>query len=82
MRWLRLFAALAARSAIHPRDGVSLLRVGWRFRRRRWYLRPPFLPVPAMDYVRWRMLTAYGDERAIPPLHDVVRYARWSMRDL
>ena len=82
MRWLGLLAALTVRSVIHPRDGVSLLRVGWRFRRRRWYLRPPFLPVPARDYLRWRMLTAYGDERAIPPVLDVVRYARWSTRDL
>jgi hypothetical protein len=32
--------------------------------------------------VRWRMLTAYGDERALPPVRDVVRYARWATRDL
>jgi len=23
------------------------------------------------------MFTAYGDERAVPPLEDVVRFARW-----
>jgi len=27
--------------------------------------------------MRWRMFTAYGDERALPPLDDVVRFARW-----
>jgi len=37
----------------------------------------PFLPVPPADYLRWRMFTAYGDEHAVPPLEDVVRFARW-----
>ena len=41
----------------------------------------PFLPLPDREYVRWRMLTAYGDENAIPPVSDVVRYARWAVRD-
>jgi hypothetical protein len=81
MPWLRLAAALAARSLVHPRDGLSLLRVGWRFRRRRWFLRFPFLPLPARDYLQWRMLTAYGDPRAIPPAEDVLRYARWAVRE-
>jgi hypothetical protein len=27
--------------------------------------------------VRWRMYTAYGDEEAVPPVEDVIRYARW-----
>ncbi len=30
-----------------------------------------------MPYVRWRMLTAYGDEDALPAPEEVVRYARW-----
>ena len=28
-------------------------------------------------YLRWRMYTAYGDELAVPPAIDVVRFARW-----
>jgi hypothetical protein len=27
--------------------------------------------------VRWRMHTAYGDYDSVPPVEDVVRYARW-----
>jgi hypothetical protein len=27
--------------------------------------------------MRWRMYTAYGDENAVPPIDDVVRFARW-----
>jgi hypothetical protein len=41
----------------------------------------PFLPIPDRQYVRWRMLTAYGSEDAVPPAKDVVRYARWAVRD-
>src|ERR1041385_4769161 len=42
-----------------------------------WPRRPPFLPRPARDYMRWRMFTAYGDEDAVPPVQDVVNFARW-----
>jgi hypothetical protein len=59
---------------------MTLLRVAWRFRRRGWYRRPPFLPLPAIEYLRWRMLTAYGDPNAVPPAEDVERYARWAVR--
>lgn len=80
MGWGRLTVALIGRSLRSPTVGVSLLRVGWRFRRRDWYRRFPFLPLPAGDYVRWRMLTAYGRDDAVPAPDDVVRYARWATR--
>jgi hypothetical protein len=78
MTWPRLTARLASRCVIHPVLAVDLLRVAWRFRSRRWFRRFPFLPIPAMEYVRWRMYTAYGDHHAVPPVGDVVRYARWA----
>lgn len=81
MSWPRLVLSLLARSVANPAVGLALARVGWRFRRRRWYARFPFLPVPARDYLRWRTYTAYGDERAVPPASDVIRYARWATRD-
>ena len=80
MSWPRLILTLGARSVLNPANGIALIRVGWRFRRRRWMLRPPFLPLPDRTYLRWRMYTAYGDERAIPPAADVIRYARWATR--
>ena len=49
----------------------------WAFRRRDWWRRPPFLPLPDRNYLRWRMYTAYADEAAVPPVEDVVRFARW-----
>lgn len=79
--WLRLSLALTARGIINPRTAAALLGVAWRFRRRGWLTRFPFLPIPDRKYVRWRMLTAYGDEDAVPPAADIVRYARWAVRD-
>ena len=76
--WLRLFLALTARSLRHPRVAADLLGVAWRFRSRRWWAKPPFLPLPDAAYLRWRMHTAYGDHDAVPPADDVVRYARWA----
>ena len=81
MQWLRLSGSLAARSIRRPRLAVALVRVGWRFRRREWYKRFPFLPVPDRTYLRWRMHTAYGDHDAVPPAEDVERYALWSVSD-
>ena len=73
--------ALALRALRHPSDAIALGRVGWRFRRRGWYRRPPFLPMPARAYLRWRMHTAYGSDDAVPPVDDVIRYARWAARE-
>jgi hypothetical protein len=80
MPWLRLVLILSARAVINPSLASDLLRVAWRFRVRGWYARFPFLPVPSMRYVKWRMYTAYGDEDAIPPAEDVMAYARWTGR--
>ena len=77
MRWLRLVLALAPRALARPPLAADLLRVAWRFRARGWWRRAPFLPLPPAEYVRWRMYTAYGDEEAVPPAEDVIRYARW-----
>ncbi len=80
MGWTRVSLTLALRALRNPALGVDLLRVAWRFRHRRWYRRFPFLPLPARDYVRWRMHTAYGDHDAVPSADDVERYARWAVR--
>lgn len=77
MGWVRLTAALAARSLLRPRQAVDLLRVAWRFRARGWYRRFPFLPLPAREYVEWRMHTAYGAHDAVPAVEELERYARW-----
>lgn len=75
--WLTLYLGLAWRALLNPRLAVDLLRLAWSFRARAWYRRPPFLPLPPREYMRWRMFTAYGDESVIPPVHDVIRFATW-----
>ena len=80
MGWTRVSLALALRAARNPALASDLLRVAWRFRTRHWYRRFPFLPLPARDYVRWRMHTAYGDHDAVPSADDVERYARWAVK--
>ena len=80
MSWLRLSLGLAARASVRPALALALVRVAWRFRRRRWWASAPFLPLPPRDYVRWRMHTAYGDHDAVPPAADVERYARWAVK--
>lgn len=80
MSWLGLSLRLAARASVRPALALALVRVAWRFRRRRWWAHPPFLPLPPREYVRWRMHTAYGDHDAVPPAADVERYARWAVK--
>lgn len=77
---LSLILQLIPRALVSPSLARALIVVAWRFRRNRWYARPPFLPLPARDYLRWRMYTAYGDADAVPPVADVIRYARWAAR--
>ena len=66
--WFLLVAGLAWRAVVRPRLALDLLRLAWSFRARRWWRRWPFLPLPPREYLRWRMLTAYGDQDAVPPL--------------
>jgi len=75
--WPSLAWTLTRRAALNPRIAADLVSLAWSMRRRGWPFRPPFLPLPPPEYVRWRMYTAYGSESAVPPADDVVRFARW-----
>jgi hypothetical protein len=75
--WLTLSLRLAARAVLNPRLALDLLSTAWAFRRRHWWRQTPFLPLPDRAYLRWRMYTAYGDENAVPPVRDVIGFARW-----
>jgi hypothetical protein len=74
------FLRIITRALVRPRLLAILLATGWRFRRRGWYRRPPFLPLPPDDYMRWRMHTAYGDERHEPSVTELETYLRWAAR--
>ena len=75
--WTSLTLRLTGSALRRPRLAVDLFRVLWAFRRRNWWKTAPFLPCPDQAYLRWRMYTAYADEEAVPPVEDVVRFARW-----
>ena len=75
--WPAFYLRLGLRALVRPRLAVDLLRLAWSFRARNWWRRPPFLPLPPREYLQWRMYTAYGDAHAIPPVDDVVNFARW-----
>jgi hypothetical protein len=34
-------------------------------------------PVPSRIYLRWRAVTAYGDEETTLSAHDLLEYLRW-----
>jgi hypothetical protein len=75
--WMSLTARLVWRGVLNPRLALDLLRTLWAFRRRQWWAHAPYLPLPDRTYLRWRMFTVYADEEAVPPVEDVVRFARW-----
>ncbi|MDE3007722.1 MAG: hypothetical protein KGJ10_02625 [Acidobacteriota bacterium] len=66
--------------ARHPGEGLLVARASWRLRRRQWWRRFPFLPVPSRSYWNFRMVTAFGEERpaTIAP-REIVTAARWSL---
>jgi hypothetical protein len=69
-------AAVAVRPRLWGIAVAQLLRVaapGWW---RRW---PP-VPLPAPEYLRFRLQTAYGDPDARPSPADVVAYLDWCKR--
>jgi hypothetical protein len=69
--------AIAVAVARHP----SLWPVAVRQWRRTvpsgWWRHAPFLPVPSRPYLRFRLLTQYGDTDARASSADVVNYLAW-----
>lgn len=74
----RALARAAAAVLVHPslwwvglRQLVTLAAPGW------WH-RPPFLPLPAPGYLRFRMETVYGGSGDAPiEPEDLLDYLRW-----
>ncbi|MFP3900081.1 MAG: hypothetical protein ACLFXM_04450 [Acidimicrobiia bacterium] len=75
VRWL---AAAAAAVAAHPSLWVTAMRQAVALARPGWWRRPPFVPVPAAGYLRFRLETAYGGRGdRQPPPGDLLTYLRW-----
>lgn len=70
--WLAVAGALVRRPALW---GTALAQLG-RLAAPGWWRRAPFLPLPDVDYLRFRLETQYGDDRSPEP-GDVVTYLHW-----
>ncbi len=74
LAWARAGVAVAAR----PRLWRSAVAQARRLARPRWWRRWPFLPLPDRAWIAFRLRTAYGDPRHVPPPGDVVAWLEWS----
>jgi hypothetical protein len=76
MSWVRVGAAVAAR----PELWGTAIRQMSRTAAPGWWKRPPFLPVPSGGYLKFRLVTQYGNSTQRPEPHDVVNYLAWCKR--
>ncbi|MDE0602999.1 MAG: hypothetical protein OXI18_01225 [bacterium] len=55
-----------AKLLMRPSLWTTAIRLGWRLRL-----------VPDSAYLRFRMVTMYGDAQAQPRAHDLITYLQW-----
>lgn len=67
-------AAVAARPRLWP----AALRQARALVPARWWRRPPFLPVPDRDWLRFRMTTAYGASDGPIDVDDLLVWLAWT----
>jgi hypothetical protein len=77
---MELYRALIALALRRPALVPALLGLAWAARRRGWWRRFPFLPLPPASYLRWRLDTAYGDPTFQAPAEETARYLLWAAR--
>ena len=70
--WIRALLAVVRR----PHLWLVAVRQALRVARPQWWRRSPFLPFPDAGYLRFRLVTAYGDTVAPKP-DDLVSYLEW-----
>lgn len=70
---IRVALAVVRRPSLWP----TALRQARRTATPGWWRRPPFLPVPSGDYLRFRMVTQYGETDSPPNPADVLNYLAW-----
>ena len=67
-------SAIAIRPTLWLTTAAAIVRLAPQ----RWWTRPPFLPVPHSDYLRFRTLTALGgDGSAAPTADDLIQWLQW-----
>ncbi|MCU1401107.1 MAG: hypothetical protein JWN62_4216 [Acidimicrobiales bacterium] len=71
--WVKVALALAARPGLWPTARRQMRRTAAPG----WFKRPPFLPLPSGEYLRFRLVTQYGDALHRPEPADVINYLSW-----
>lgn len=66
--------------AVHPRLWPVAVAQATRLARPGWWRHRPFLPLPDPEYLRFRMVTMYGDAGHQPEPADLVTYLEWCRR--
>ena len=61
----------------HPSLWVTALRQVRRLAPHGWWHRAPFLPLPDANYLRFRLITAYGGDGPEPRSQDLITYLHW-----
>lgn len=63
----------------HLAVAAALVRFYFRILPAGWYRRFPFVPLPSRKYIRWRLQTAYGQQRPGlgVVLTDLWQFGRW-----
>lgn len=69
-------AAVARRPGLWP---VAARSIG-ELARPRWWARAPFLPLPDRDWLRFRLVTAYGGDGGSIQADDLVTWLEWRRR--
>ncbi len=72
--------AAAAALARRPDLWVTAVDQAWRFVPRGWWRRWPPSPLPPPSYVRFRLVTMYGDPEGPVAPADVIGYLEWCRR--
>ena len=72
--WVGPVAAAVAR---HPGLWWTAVRQLWTLAPNGWWRRRPWLPLPDPAYLRFRLVTQYGDPAHAPEPGDVVAYLHW-----
>lgn len=74
----RSAVAVARAVIVRPDLWITVLRQIRVLARPEWWKRAPFLPVPHPDYLRFRMITAYGGAGDHDPEpKDLIAYLEW-----
>lgn len=75
----RSVVAVVVAVLVRPQLWSTALGVLLRLAEPGWWRRPPHLPLPPADYLRFRMVTNYGGTRPTPRqlAGDVTTYLAW-----